>query len=118
MSLISIGRGMDFPVIYFDNDDLDRKDPLYGTLALTGRGGEVSYKHEWNMGQRIDGIHDFWDDFSSDGRLSHEKPLWGRPGGWIHLLPSKLDPWHLLRHWNPGRKEFSIFVFPGASPTV
>jgi uncharacterized protein (DUF608 family) len=32
------------------------------------------------MGQRIDGIHNFWDDFSEDGRLDNEAPPMGVDG--------------------------------------
>ena len=102
-------QGNGFSGIYFDNDDLDRKDPLYGTLALTGRGGEVSYKHEWNMGQRIDGIHDFWDDFSSDGRLSHEKPFMGEAGRLDSFIAIKIGSLAFTQTLEPGQE--GIFDF-------
>lgn len=102
--------------VFFDNSGISPKDPLYGTLALTGRGGSVSYKHEWNMGQRIDGIHDFWDDFSSDGILSHEKPHTGAAGKLDEFVKIKIGSLDLTQTILPGEKgtfEFCIsWCFP------
>lgn len=102
-------RGDGFCGIDFDNDGIDRGDALYGTLSLTGRGEEVSYKHEWNMGQRIDGIHDFWDDFSSDGRLSHEKPFMGVAGQLDSFIQVKIGSLALTQKLEPG--EEGVFEF-------
>ncbi len=109
-------EGEGFCGIDFDNNGIDRGDALYGTLSLTGRGGDVSYKHEWNMGQRIDGIHDFWDDFSSDGRLSHKKPFMGVAGQLDSFIRIKIGSLALTQRLEPGKEgvfEFCIsWCFP------
>lgn len=50
--------------------DLPRDHKTYGNMALTTTSQTgISYKPEWLSGGWYDGITDFWDDFSSDGRL-------------------------------------------------
>ena len=100
--------GDGFCGVFFDNDGIPRQDALYGTLALTGRGGEVSAKPEWSMGQRVDGIHDFWDDFSSDGRLSAEPARMGTAGqldAWVEIRIGSLGS---LERWS---REEGVFEF-------
>lgn len=105
-----------FSGILFDNEELSHTDLQYGTLALTGRGGEVSKKPEWNMGQRIDGIHDFWDDFSSDGRLEAEKSAMGVPGELDAFISIQIGSLALTQTILPGEEgtfEFCIsWCFP------
>ena len=57
--------------ILFDNDDLNKNSIEYGNMALVTLDNSISYKEEWQMGQRIDGAHNFWDDFSDDGKLEN-----------------------------------------------
>lgn len=98
-----------FSGIFFDNDKLDQNDPLYGNLALTGRGGEVSYKTEWNMGQRIDGIHDFWNDFSKDGRLTDQKIATGEAGLLDKFVKIKIGSFALTKILEPDTE--GVFEF-------
>jgi uncharacterized protein (DUF608 family) len=44
----------------------------YGTMALTTRSHAVTHKRAWLNGGWWDGLQDFWDDFSQDGRLEAE----------------------------------------------
>ena len=101
--------GDGFCGVFFANDATPPQDALYGTLGLTGRAGEVSAKPEWSMGQRVDGIHDFWDDFSSDGRLSAEPARMGTAGqldAWVKIRIGSLA---LSRTLEPG--EEGVFEF-------
>ncbi len=45
----------------------------YGSMAMAVTGGEVSYRTAWAQAGFGDSLLDFWDDFSSDGRLE-ERP--------------------------------------------
>ena len=61
--------------IYMTSDEVDSKDPAWGTIALTTESdGSVSYRTSsigdgWNNASL-----NFWDDFSTDGELvEHEK---------------------------------------------
>jgi len=62
--------------------DLPSDDLTYGSMALLARGneGEVTAKPEWMHGYWWDGIQDFWDDFSADGRLDLESRAGGEAG--------------------------------------
>ena len=44
---------------------------------MTGE-DSVSVKEEWLSGAWWDGIHDFWDDFSEDGRLEFHSEFQGK----------------------------------------
>ena len=55
--------------VWFHAPSLDPTDITFGSLALATDDPSATFKPEWIAGQWIDGIHDFWDDFCSDGRL-------------------------------------------------
>lgn len=57
--------------IYLYSDSVDRKDPAWGTLALsTQTDGTVSYRTSSAPDSWNNAILDFWDDFSDDGMLT------------------------------------------------
>lgn len=41
-------------------------------MAILTSGSNVTYKTQWFDGEWVDGIQDFWDDFTSDGLLEKE----------------------------------------------
>ncbi len=43
--------------------------PMHASMALASTGAHVTVKPYWYQGGWWDGIQDFWDDFSQDGRL-------------------------------------------------
>lgn len=51
---------------------LSSKHLKYGTMALMTAAENVTAKASWLKGGWWDGIHDFWRDFSEDGRLEAE----------------------------------------------
>ena len=76
-------RGKDFPAgakrnvnawrkhgFYFTSSGVPPDDPAWGTMALTttAKSG-ISYRRQWAATSWGDSLLDFWDDFSSDGRL-------------------------------------------------
>lgn len=56
----------------FYSSDLQSHQLKYGNLALMTTDENITMKPEWLKGLWWDGIQDFWDDFSSDGRLERE----------------------------------------------
>ncbi|MDR1537554.1 MAG: hypothetical protein LBU32_06075 [Clostridiales bacterium] len=55
--------------LFYTAPDLDESDLSYGSMALATSDENISVKPTWKHSGWWDGIHGFWDDFSSDGRL-------------------------------------------------
>ncbi len=60
--------------LFFSSSTLSRNDHRYGNLALITRDPAITVKTLWADTGWWDGIQDFWDDFSSDGRLELSVP--------------------------------------------
>lgn len=58
--------------IFYTSDTPDDGDKYYGNLAFFTPENNFSVKPEWVNGAWWDGAHDFWDDFSADGKLERE----------------------------------------------
>ena len=58
--------------LYYTCEDRDQEILRQNNMALLTTGGDVSYKPRWLDKGWVDGIQDFWDDFSTDGRLEVE----------------------------------------------
>ena len=55
--------------LWFRSTALAPEDVSFGSMALVTDVPSVTAKPEWIAGQWVDGIQDFWDDFSLDGSL-------------------------------------------------
>lgn len=62
----------DMKGLFFRPKTLSEESIYYGTLALTTKASDLSYKRAWLNGGWWDGLQDMWDDFISDGRLEPE----------------------------------------------
>lgn len=58
--------------LYYTPETLDETHIRYGNMAIMTEGGNITYKTQWLDGEWVDGIQDFWDDFTSDGLLEKE----------------------------------------------
>lgn len=58
--------------LFFHPEDLSQDSLYYGTMALTTRAKDISYKRSWLCGGWWDGLQDMWDDFCTDGRMEPE----------------------------------------------
>lgn len=58
--------------LYYSPEHLKEDHLRYGNMAILTSGSKVTYKTQWFDGEWVDGIQDFWDDFTSDGRLEKE----------------------------------------------
>jgi len=58
--------------LYFRPRTITDNNLYYGTMALTTRHPNISYKRAWLNGGWWDGFQDMWDDFTQDGRLEAE----------------------------------------------
>ena len=82
--------------LFFTSDELPADDLTSGSMALLTRAeNEVTVKESWLRGPWWDGVHDFWDDFSDDGRLSFHSEFQGRES---------------LFHWVPHNRYGSLGV--------
>lgn len=62
----------DIKGLYYASEHLKKTHLRYGNMAIFTRGENVTYKTQWLDGEWVDGIQDFWDDFTQDGRLEKE----------------------------------------------
>lgn len=58
--------------LYYSPEHLKEDHLRYGNMAILTSGSNVTYKTQWFDGEWVDGIQDFWDDFTSDGLLEKE----------------------------------------------
>lgn len=58
--------------LYYRPESLSEKDVRYGNMSIMTTGEQVTYKIKWFEGEWVDGIQDFWDDFTKDGQLEPE----------------------------------------------
>ncbi len=58
--------------LYYHPESLSKAHVRYGNMALMTTAQNVSRKTEWFAGEWVDGVQDFWDDFTSDGKLEPE----------------------------------------------
>ena len=96
--------------IYFDSKGWDEADPRYANLSLMTDATEVSYKTEWQMGQRIDGLYNFWNEFDSAGRLTDAPEKMGEKGKFdrdVELHVGSLAVHHVIK---PGESKMFRFV--------
>ncbi|CAM3825500.1 GH116 family glycosyl-hydrolase [Cohnella lubricantis] len=56
--------------LYLHSRKWETSDVKYGNLALMTTGKNVTYKRAWLRGAWYDFLQEFWDDFTSDGRLT------------------------------------------------
>lgn len=58
--------------LYYTPEHLKEDHLRYGTMAICTKATNVTYKTQWFDGEWVDGIQDFWDDFTQDGLLEKE----------------------------------------------
>ncbi|MDR0654763.1 MAG: hypothetical protein LBG22_00480 [Treponema sp.] len=67
-----------FRGIHFLPGDKTEKDLEYFEMALiTTEKSKISYLEKWAEGAWLDGLQDFWNDFTADGELTPGRPLRG-----------------------------------------
>ncbi len=102
--------------IVFDSTGLPENSEKYGNLTLMTRDVSITCKPEWSMGQRIDGIHDFWDDFCEDGKLDLAPAYIGVDGLLDKHVEMKIGSLAICHEIAPNEKktyEFAIsWYFP------
>lgn len=62
----------DLKGLYYAPEQLSEEHLRYGNMAIFTRDENVTYKTQWFDGEWVDGIQDFWDDFTQDGVLEKE----------------------------------------------
>jgi uncharacterized protein (DUF608 family) len=55
--------------LFYTSPDVPADSVYAGSMAFTTTGENVTYKTQWLDNAWWDGAHDFWDDFTADGRL-------------------------------------------------
>ena len=58
--------------LYYQPAALPKGHLRYGNMVLLTTNEAVTHKTQWFDGEWVDGVQDFWDDFSEDGRLEPE----------------------------------------------
>lgn len=104
--------------LYLYSDSVDRRDPAWGTIALTTQAdGEVTCRTSSAPDSWNNAILDFWDDFSADGRLAARPAVAGEhdPMGSLAvrkvLAPGATETFTFFLTWHfPNRKAWSSTV--------
>ena len=99
-----------FRGIVFDCTGLADDDVRYGNLALLTDADEISKKPDWQMGQRIDGLLNFWNEFDRTGRLSDKPEVLGVKGKWDHDIELKVGSLAVHHRLEPGQTGTFQFV--------
>jgi uncharacterized protein (DUF608 family) len=60
-----------FRGLHYSSSGLAPDSLLFGSMALVSTNPSVTCRESWLEGGWFDGIQDFWDDFSLNGKLSH-----------------------------------------------
>lgn len=60
---------------YYTAKNLKETDMKFGSMSIVTTNQNQVSKKKWLHGQWTDNAQDFWDDFSSDGRLSEEEEI-------------------------------------------
>lgn len=58
--------------LYYTPESLEESHLRYGNMAIMTSGDHITWKTQWFDGEWVDGIQDFWDDFTEDGLLETE----------------------------------------------
>ena len=64
--------------LLYTSPELAEDDFTNGSIAVMTGEDSVTVKEEWLSGAWWDGIHDFWDDFSEDGKLEFHSEFQGK----------------------------------------
>ncbi len=67
--------------LLFRADGVDPRSLYTGTMALSSYADSITWKRKWLSGGWWDGLRDFWDDFTLDGRLEAESSYEARNPG-------------------------------------
>ena len=99
--------------IYMRSDSVDKKDPAWGTIALsTSFEDTVTYRTGSVPDDWSNSIRDFWDDFSKDGELTQrEFPFSDQPMASLAIkdtiAPGKTRTFRFFLTWYfPNRKDW------------
>src|SRR5690625_1975108 len=83
-------------------------DRNFGNIALTTTNKQTTYKRAWLRGEWFDHLHEFWDDFSENGKLTdleYETPAndgrtdTGTLGVCETLLPGETKEFNFILTW-------------------
>lgn len=97
--------------LYYTALGIDSGAVNYGSMALMTSDNNVTVKPQWLNRGWWDGIHDFWDDFSADGKLEkessyvaenvdeEEKSKVGSLGIYHTLLPQEEKTFEFILTW-------------------
>ncbi|MGA2380561.1 MAG: GH116 family glycosyl-hydrolase [Spirochaetia bacterium] len=96
--------------LFYSNSGLPPDSLPYGTMALVSTGSSLTCKESWLAGGWFDGIQDFWDDFSTHGRLSHTAAFHA-PGSRIHYQEDRPIVGSLCLTQEIGPRTSAVFEF-------
>lgn len=97
--------------IAFTSDELPADDLTFGSMALLTRAeNDVTVKESWLRGPWWDGVHDFWDDFSDDGRLSFRSEFHGKDSLFNWVPHNQYGSLGVCRTVAPGEEAVFEFV--------
>jgi uncharacterized protein (DUF608 family) len=117
------GAGGSSPLrgLFMRSMGLDPKHPAWGTLSLATTATDFTHRTDWTEGRWSAPLLDFWDDFSSDGKLENRQSKRPAPFGSLAARASVpangsasitfLIGWHFPNRlaWNPPRERIGNY---------
>jgi uncharacterized protein (DUF608 family) len=105
-----------FRGLSFKPADKDEAHPDYFEMALlTGEKAGVSYIDRWAEGAWLDGLQDFWNDFTEDGELSPGRKLFGL-GNDVVSLSAPMGSLCIKKELAPGESAGFCFIISWYQP--
>lgn len=101
--------------LFFTTEEAQDGDPDRGNLTLATCNPNVTWKRAWLQTGWYDGIQDFWDDFSADGRLEPE-PSVQSTGSTIGLPGFTVGSLGIYETIAPGDTETFEFILSWSFP--
>lgn len=101
--------------LHYYTEDMTEADLNYFEFAFMTTEKDPSYLTKWNEGSWWDGLQDFWNDFSEDGRLTDGRVLQGKGNS---MTDSSMSVGSLCveKEIAPGGEEVFEFLFTWYRP--
>ncbi|WMT39752.1 GH116 family glycosyl-hydrolase [Paenibacillus sp. D2_2] len=96
--------------LFFDSPQLESDHLHFGSMALLTTDLNVTVKEEWLDGYWNDSIHDFWDDFCTDGHLEMHSEAEGIRGSSSQKDKLRIGSIGIHHVLNPGEDKVFEFV--------
>ncbi len=101
--------------IHYTTQSKDINELGYMDMGLFVTEKDTFYREYWNEGSWWDGLQDFWNDFSEDGKLDSQRSITGT-GNNMHQSDIKIGSVGTFKLLEPGQEEEFQFIISWCHP--